>query len=100
MFSVLSVLLLEGIGRQLDPDLDLFKSAIPILRRVGMQMNASRMDRSTFGSMAKVEEHTILGEKVTKAEPVYPDQIYLWAEIRNLATLSIEELDGMLVSGM
>lgn len=31
---VLSMLLLEGIGRQLDPDLDIFNTAIPILRRV------------------------------------------------------------------
>jgi len=32
---VISILLLEGIGRQLDPDMDLFKSALPILREVG-----------------------------------------------------------------
>lgn len=29
---VVSIMLLEGIGRQLDPDLDLFKSALPVLR--------------------------------------------------------------------
>ncbi|ORY84995.1 ABC1 family-domain-containing protein [Protomyces lactucae-debilis] len=34
---VLSILLLEGIGRQLNPDLDLFKSAIPFLREAGKQ---------------------------------------------------------------
>lgn len=34
---VLSILLLEGIGRTLDPQLDLFKSALPILRHVGTQ---------------------------------------------------------------
>ncbi|KAL1954021.1 hypothetical protein VTO42DRAFT_1842 [Malbranchea cinnamomea] len=32
---VVSILLLEGIGRALDPDLDLFKSALPILRKLG-----------------------------------------------------------------
>lgn len=31
---VLSILLLEGIGRNLDPDLDIFRSALPVLRRV------------------------------------------------------------------
>nr|XP_018266279.1 Atypical/ABC1/ABC1-C protein kinase [Kwoniella dejecticola CBS 10117]OBR88437.1 Atypical/ABC1/ABC1-C protein kinase [Kwoniella dejecticola CBS 10117] len=36
--TVLSILLLEGIGRQLDPDMDLFKSALPILRQLGRQM--------------------------------------------------------------
>ncbi|KAL8732829.1 MAG: hypothetical protein Q9181_003796 [Wetmoreana brouardii] len=34
---VISILLLEGIGRSLDPDLDLFKSALPILRQLGTQ---------------------------------------------------------------
>ena len=32
---VISILLLEGIGRALDPDLDLFKSALPIMRQLG-----------------------------------------------------------------
>ena len=32
---VISILLLEGIGRSLDPGLDLFKSALPILRQLG-----------------------------------------------------------------
>ncbi|CAG8562031.1 3930_t:CDS:2 [Ambispora leptoticha] len=34
---MLSVLLLEGIGRQLDPNIDLLKSALPILRQLGAQ---------------------------------------------------------------
>ncbi|GMM34172.1 Cqd1 protein [Saccharomycopsis crataegensis] len=34
---VVAILLLEGIGRQLDPELDLFASAIPILRRVNVK---------------------------------------------------------------
>ncbi|EPQ60403.1 ABC1-domain-containing protein [Gloeophyllum trabeum ATCC 11539] len=38
--TVISILLLEGIGRQLDPGLDLFKSALPILRQLGKQMSA------------------------------------------------------------
>ncbi|ORX41269.1 ABC1 family-domain-containing protein [Kockovaella imperatae] len=36
--TVISILLLEGIGRQLDPNMDLFKSALPILRQLGRQM--------------------------------------------------------------
>lgn len=32
---VISILLLEGIGRSLNPDLDLFSSALPILRNIG-----------------------------------------------------------------
>ena len=34
---VISILLLEGIGRTLDPNLDLFRSALPILRQLGAQ---------------------------------------------------------------
>ena len=37
--TVISILLLEGIGRQLDPGLDLFKSALPILRQLVRQMS-------------------------------------------------------------
>lgn len=36
--TVISILLLEGIGRQLDPDMDLFKSALPILRHLGREL--------------------------------------------------------------
>lgn len=32
---VISILILEGIGRQLNPNIDLFKTALPILRQLG-----------------------------------------------------------------
>ncbi|KAG5928763.1 hypothetical protein E4U42_008090 [Claviceps africana] len=38
---VISILLLEGIGRSLNPDLDLLSSALPILRQLGAQSGAS-----------------------------------------------------------
>jgi aarF domain-containing kinase len=52
--TVLSILLLEGIGRQLDPDMDLFKSALPILRQLGRQMNTTEAIRGGYeeGSLA------------------------------------------------
>ncbi|KAK6505903.1 hypothetical protein TWF506_010837 [Arthrobotrys conoides] len=34
---VVSILLLEGIGRRLDPNIDIFKSSLPILRQLGAQ---------------------------------------------------------------
>lgn len=40
---VLSILLLEGIGRSLDPELDLFRSALPILRQLGSQGGTSEV---------------------------------------------------------
>ncbi|KAK4570321.1 hypothetical protein LTR86_002401 [Recurvomyces mirabilis] len=50
---VLSILLLEGIGRSLDPELDLFSGALPILRQLGAQAGGSLI-RSGDLSMAKV----------------------------------------------
>jgi aarF domain-containing kinase len=56
--TVISVLLLEGIGRQLDPNLDLFKSSLPILRQLGRQMgsqdNMKQMERGNIGAFLKV----------------------------------------------
>jgi aarF domain-containing kinase len=56
--TVLSILLLEGIGRQLDPNMDLFRNALPVLRKVGMQMNteaiSGSLDRHTWGSLTQV----------------------------------------------
>jgi aarF domain-containing kinase len=43
---VISILLLEGIGRSLDPQLDLFKSALPILRELGAQAGGKSMLKS------------------------------------------------------
>ncbi|KAL8941761.1 MAG: hypothetical protein Q9216_002046 [Gyalolechia sp. 2 TL-2023] len=40
---VISILLLEGIGRSLDPGLDLFKSALPILRQLGAQAGGTSL---------------------------------------------------------
>lgn len=43
---VISILLLEGIGRSLDPNLDLFKSALPILRQLGSQGGGTTLVKS------------------------------------------------------
>ena len=56
--TIISVLLLEGIGRQLDPGLDLFKSALPILRQLGRQMgtqeNIKQMETGNLVNFLKV----------------------------------------------
>ncbi|KAG0143300.1 hypothetical protein CROQUDRAFT_717259 [Cronartium quercuum f. sp. fusiforme G11] len=53
--TILSILLLEGIGRQLNPEMDLFKSALPILRSLG-SIESLREGVSThkIGSLFKV----------------------------------------------
>ncbi|PSN67142.1 ABC1-domain-containing protein [Corynespora cassiicola Philippines] len=50
---VLSILLLEGIGRSLNPNLDLFAGALPILRQLGAQSGTSMIRGGDF-SMLKV----------------------------------------------
>ena len=56
--TVISILLLEGIGRQLDPNMDLFKSALPILRQLGRQMGTreaiSMAPKGNLWAMVKV----------------------------------------------
>ncbi|KAB8231036.1 ABC1 kinase family protein [Aspergillus alliaceus] len=51
---VISILLLEGIGRSLDPNLDLFKSALPILRKLGSKTTFLKSVRSGDTSMLRV----------------------------------------------
>jgi aarF domain-containing kinase len=58
--TVISILLLEGIGRQLDPNMDLFKSALPILRQLGRQLGTreaiAAVPKGNIWAMAKVSE--------------------------------------------
>ncbi|KAF2431221.1 ABC1-domain-containing protein [Tothia fuscella] len=74
---VLSILLLEGIGRSLDPNLDLFAGALPILRQLGSQGNAGNMIRSGDFSMLKV---------------------WLGLELRGLFQASIEQVETLVKS--
>ncbi|GAA5955112.1 hypothetical protein JCM3765_003198 [Sporobolomyces pararoseus] len=77
--TVISILLLEGIGRQLDPEMDLFKSALPILRKLGKQVStdqvmsqAGKLDVKSLGSMFK---------------------IWVWIEARQFASIAVNEVD-------
>jgi len=47
--TIVSILLLEGIGRQLDPEMDLFKSALPILRKLGRQVTPNDVTQNARG---------------------------------------------------
>jgi aarF domain-containing kinase len=77
--TVISILLLEGIGRQLDPGLDLFKSALPILRQLGRQMSAqesmTHMPSGNFGAFLKV---------------------WVWLEARELASATFVNADNLI----
>jgi aarF domain-containing kinase len=50
---VISILLLEGIGRSLNPDIDLLSSSLPILRQLGAQSGGGMLKQGDF-SMLKV----------------------------------------------
>lgn len=45
---VISILLLEGIGRNLNPDIDLLSSALPILRQLGAQSGSGMLKQGDF----------------------------------------------------
>ncbi|KAI8144427.1 hypothetical protein BJV82DRAFT_667634 [Fennellomyces sp. T-0311] len=68
---VVSIMLLEGIGRQLNPDLDLFKSALPVLRDYSIKDHGKA---------------TIEGVKVAQQHGSAPHWIKVWMflEMRNM----------------
>ncbi|THH33156.1 hypothetical protein EUX98_g1061 [Antrodiella citrinella] len=76
--TVISILLLEGIGRQLDPKLDLFKSALPILRQLGRQMstqeNMKELPSGNMGAFLK---------------------LWVWMEARELASSALVNVDEL-----
>ncbi|KAG9128011.1 hypothetical protein FRC07_006371 [Ceratobasidium sp. 392] len=76
--TVISLLLLEGIGRQLDPQMDLLKSSLPILRQLGRQTAArdamAELPSGNLGAMFK---------------------IWVYLEARQLASSTVVNLDEM-----
>ncbi|WRT63335.1 uncharacterized protein IL334_000240 [Kwoniella shivajii] len=82
--TVLSILLLEGIGRQLDPDMDLFKSALPILRQLGRQMGTKEaynsVPKGNLLAMIKlwvwVEARQVAGEASTLDNWIKYDRLF------------------------
>ncbi|KAK9897361.1 ABC1-domain-containing protein [Cystobasidium minutum MCA 4210] len=79
--TVLSILLLEGIGRQLDPDMDLFKGALPILRQLGKQVG-------TAGSLKEGVESGSLFPML---------KIWLYMEAREFAQIAVSEVDDLVL---
>ncbi|KZT75012.1 ABC1-domain-containing protein, partial [Daedalea quercina L-15889] len=81
--TVISILLLEGIGRQLDPGLDLFKSALPILRQLGRQMSTQetiqQLPSGNVGAFLKVWVY-MEARELASAAFADPDQLikYDW----------------------
>lgn len=97
--TVISILLLEGIGRQLDPGLDLFKSALPILRQLGRQMSTQetlqQIPSGNVGAFLKV--CTWLSSSLGGAHNLpSSQQVWVYMEARELATLAFSDLDQLI----
>ena len=92
--TVISILLLEGIGRQLDPGLDLFKSALPILRQLGRQM-------STQEGMKQLPSGEVGAFLKVRINEVWVDgwltclQLWVWMEARELASAAFVNADDL-----
>ncbi|KAF3926811.1 hypothetical protein ABW20_dc0101207 [Dactylellina cionopaga] len=71
---VVSILLLEGIGRRLDPNIDIFKSSLPILRQLGAQRG-----------------HQMLKTDISILK------IWLGLELRTILSSSLEDVDNSLL---
>ncbi|KAI8068084.1 hypothetical protein BC940DRAFT_300287 [Gongronella butleri] len=76
---VVGIMLLEGIGRQLDPGLDLFKNALPVLRKYSIQDGG----RHTLQGMRDVQEHGVSTPHWIK--------VWIFLELRNWLTRSTRD---------
>ncbi|KAL7622462.1 hypothetical protein AAE478_007968 [Parahypoxylon ruwenzoriense] len=68
---VISILLLEGIGRSLDPNVDLLSSSLPILRQLGAQSGAEMIkggDFSMFFLWAGLEARKFMQASIEDVE--------------------------------
>ncbi|KAI5866049.1 ABC1 family protein [Durotheca rogersii] len=68
---VISILLLEGIGRSLDPNIDLLSSSLPILRQLGTQSGAEMIkggDFSIFFFWAGLEARKFMQASIEDVE--------------------------------
>ncbi|KAK6346465.1 hypothetical protein TWF730_010784 [Orbilia blumenaviensis] len=78
---VVSILLLEGIGRRLDPSIDIFKSSLPILRQLGAQRGHHILstDMGILKIWLGLELRTILSSSFEDADASLLIK-YLWNE--------------------
>ncbi|KAF3940110.1 hypothetical protein ABW19_dt0207075 [Dactylella cylindrospora] len=78
---VIGILLLEGIGRRLDPNIDIFKSSLPILRQLGAQRGPEILNKDV--SILKIwlglELRTILSSSIQDVDDSLLVK-YLWSE--------------------
>ncbi|KAF5323493.1 hypothetical protein D9611_005675 [Ephemerocybe angulata] len=81
--TVISILLLEGIGRQLDPNMDLFASALPILRQLGGQMAV------TAGP------GMISAKDIPRGDLAALLKVWVWVEARSFISSALVNVDEL-----
>ncbi|KAF8466452.1 hypothetical protein BDZ91DRAFT_776554 [Kalaharituber pfeilii] len=87
---VIGILLLEGIGRSLNPDLDLCKTSLPMLRQLGAQ-TAQFATMKGQPTTAEDEGPTSLGEALRSAWPMV--KVWLALETREFLQTSVEDVE-------
>jgi len=81
---VLSMLLLEGIGRSLDPNMDLLKSSLPMLRAVGAGAGSQMLHKSGGGTAGGFNSSSLSLLKV-----------WIALETRQWVTSSIDDIENL-----
>lgn len=85
---IVAILLLEGIGRQLDPNLDLFESSIPLLSQY------YREKYSLLKGKEEIDDNSLLNE--TKSWQMM--MIWLGLQTRKFLNISLRQTDILLKS--
>ncbi|RPB23517.1 ABC1-domain-containing protein [Terfezia boudieri ATCC MYA-4762] len=90
---VISILLLEGIGRALEPGLDLFKTALPMLRSLGAQSAMNQLHEERKARMGKKTDSGGMswGDRMKAAWPML--KVWLALETRQFINTSVEEVE-------
>ena len=79
---IVSFLILEGVGRQLNPNLDIFSRTLPILRQLG-------------GLMAS-QENMGMKEDMPRGHLSVLLKVWVWVEARSLISSAIADADEMI----
>ncbi|KAI5794396.1 atypical/ABC1/ABC1-C protein kinase [Peziza echinospora] len=90
---VISILLLEGIGRALDPEIDLFKTSLPMLRQLGAQSGASMMTAHGRSNTSPSTSTTAGGGGGGGAGAWTMLKVWLALETRQLITSTVEDVE-------
>jgi aarF domain-containing kinase len=101
---VISILLLEGIGRSLDPDMDLLSSSLPILRQLGTQSGKDMVREGDFSMMMVwfgLETRRFMRasvEDVSHISPANPTTMELVLTVQNRSRDAFDTISSLLMS--